>query len=190
MPNTQKPQWSDIRRRLLLLGNKELIAQIKDLYAISDENRRFLESRFAQGQDQIQAVLADYKQEIIYCFFGERGISDDLPRLRDARRLIRNFQKATKDSSGALDLMLHYVETGTEFTNTYGDINEPFYNSLESVLVDFCEGIFKSPDPEQAYAKFYKRLVALKRETYGIGWGYGDAVQEIIDDLELRFEER
>jgi hypothetical protein len=190
MPNTQKPQWSDIRRRLLLLGNNELIAQIKDLYAISDENSRFLESRFAQGQDLIQAVLGDYKQEIIHCFFGERGISDDLPRLRDARRLIRNYHKATKDSSGALDLMLHYVETGTEFTNTYGDINEPFYNSLESVLVDFCEGIFKSPDPEQAYVQFNKRLVALKRAAYGIGWGYGDAVQEIIDDLESRFEER
>jgi hypothetical protein len=190
MPNTQKPQWSDIRRRLLLLGNKELIAQIKDLYAISDENSRFLESRFAQGQDQVQAVLADYKQEILYCFFGERGISDDLPRLADARRLIRNYQKATSDSLGTLDLMLHYVETGTEFTNTYGDINEPFYNSLESVLVDFCEGIFKSPNPEQAYVQFNKRLAALKRAAYGIGWGYGDTVQEIIDDLESRFEER
>ena len=108
----QKPQWSDIRRRLLLLGNKELIAQIKDLYTISDENRRFLESRFAQGQDQGQAVLTDYKQEIIYCFFGEREISDDSPRLRDARRLIRNYQKATKDSFGALDQPARFPQPG------------------------------------------------------------------------------
>jgi len=149
-----------------------------------------LGSRFAQGQDQVEAVLADYKQEIIYCFFGERGISDDLPRLRDARLLIRDYRKATKDTVGNLDLMLHYVETGTEFTNTYGDINEPFYNSLESALVEFCDGIFKSPDPEQAYVQFNKRLVALKKAAYGIGWGYDDAVQEILDDLESRFEER
>jgi len=33
--------------------------------------------------------------------------------------------------------MLHYVETGTEFTNTYGDIDEPFYNSLISMLNQF-----------------------------------------------------
>jgi hypothetical protein len=150
----------------------------------------FLEARFIHWQDLVQAVLADYKQEIIHCFFGERGISDVSPRLRDARRLIQNYQMATKDSSGTLDLMLHYVETGTEFTNTYGDINEPFYNSLESVLVDFCKGIFKSPDPERAYVQFYKRLVPLKRAAYGIGWGYGDAVQEIINDLESRFKER
>jgi hypothetical protein len=86
MPNIRKSRWSNIRKRLLILGRNELLAQIKDLYAISDDNRRFLESRFAQGQDQVQAVLADFKQEIFYCFFGERRISDDLPRLRDARR--------------------------------------------------------------------------------------------------------
>jgi hypothetical protein len=86
--------------------------------------------------------------------------------------------------------MLHYVETGTEFTNTYGDINEPFYSSLESVLVDFCEAIFKSPDPEQVYVQFYKRLVALKRAVYGIGWGYCDTVQVILDDLEARYDRR
>jgi hypothetical protein len=71
MPNMRKSQWSNIRKRLLLLSNKELIAQIKDLYVISDENRRFLEARFAQGGDQVQSAMADYKQEIIYCFFGE-----------------------------------------------------------------------------------------------------------------------
>jgi hypothetical protein len=190
MANKRKPRWLNIRKRLLLLDHNELIGQIKDLYAISDENRRFLESRFAQGKDQVEAALVDYKQEIIYCFFGERGISNDSPRLRNARRLIRNYRKATNDTFGTLDLMLHYVETGTEFTNTYGDINEPFYNSLESVLKDFCEGIIKSSDPEQAYGQFNKRLVALKRATYGIGWGYGDAVQEILSDLASRFEER
>ena len=100
--------------------------------------------------------------------------------------MIRNYRRATKDTIGTLDLMLHYVETGTEFTNTYGDINEPFYNSLESMLVNFCEGIFKSSDSEKSYGQFNERLVALKKAVYGIGWGYGDTVQEIIDDLESR----
>jgi hypothetical protein len=190
MSNKRNPQWSNIRKRLLLLDHRELIAQMKDLYTLSDENRRFLESRFAQGQDQVQAVLADYKLEIFDCFFGERRISGDLPRLMDARRLIRDYRKATKDIIGTLDLMLHYVETGTEFTNTYGDIDEPFYNSLESMLFGFYEGIFKSSDPEQSYRQFYKRLGDLKNTAFGIGWGYGDAVQEILNGLESRFEAR
>ena len=190
MAHNRKPEWSDIRKRLLLLDQSELIAQIKDLYTTSEENRRFLESRFAQGQDQFEAVLANYKLEITHCFFGERGIGNDLPKLREARRLIRDYSKSTKDPLGIPDLMLYYVETGTEFTNTYGDISEPFYNSLESVLLKFCEHILKSPDPELTYGQFNKRLIALRKATYEIGWGYGDAVQEILDDLDLRFEER
>ena len=187
MSNKRKPQWSNIRKRLLLMDKSELVAQIKDLYALSDANRRFLESRFAQDRDQVDAILTDYKQEIEYCFFGKRDIPEESPRLRDARRLIREYRKATKDAFGTLDLMLHYVETGTELTNTYGDIDEPFYNSLESMLNEFCEGIFNSSDPEQAYDQFDNRLVDLKIAVFGIGWGYGDAVQEILNDLESRF---
>ncbi len=190
MPNERKPQWSSIRKHLLLLGKSELISQIKDLFALSDDNRRFLESRFADGQDQVSITLSKYKQEIRICFFGEREISADSPKLREARRLIRDYQKATKDLVGTLDLKLHYVETGTEFTNTYGDIDEAFYSSLESVLNGFCEDIFKMPDPEQAYAQFSKRLIALKRDTYQIGWGYGDDVQEILSNLDFHFSER
>jgi hypothetical protein len=169
MSDKPKPQWSRIRKQLLLLDHNELIAQIKDLFTLSGENRRFLESRFALKSEQVEAILADYKQEIEYCFFGKRDIPDELPRLRDARSLIREYRKATKDTLGTLDLMLHYVETGTELTNTYGDIDEPFYNSLESMLNEFCEGIFKSSDPKQAYDQFYNRVVYLRNAASGIG---------------------
>ena len=33
--------------------------------------------------------------------------------------------------------MLYYVECGVEFTNLYGDIDERFYSSLESMFADF-----------------------------------------------------
>jgi hypothetical protein len=190
MSDKPKPQWSRIRKQLLLLDHNELIGQIKDLYALSGENRRFLESRFSVEAEQVEAILAEYKQEIEYCFFGKRDIPDESPRLRDARSLIREYRKATKDTQGTLDLMLHYVETGTELTNTYGDIDAPFYNSLESMLTEFCEGIFKSSDPKQAYNQFYNRLDDLKNAVSDIGWGYSDEVWEILVDLESRFEER
>ena len=69
MMNKHKPQWSDIRKSLLLLNQNELVAQIKDLYTMSGDSRRFLESRFAQDRDQCEAVLTDFKQEITDCFF-------------------------------------------------------------------------------------------------------------------------
>jgi hypothetical protein len=187
---SNKPKWSTIRKQLFLLSRDELITQIKDLYELTGENRRFLESRFAIEPEQAEAILAKYKQEIEYCFFGKRDIPDESPRLRDARSLIREYRKATKNTLGTLDLMLHYVETGTELTNTYGDIDEPFYNSLESMLNEFCEGILKMTDPEQIYNEFYNRLVDLKNASSDIGWGYSDEVWEIVLDLESRFEGR
>ena len=54
--------------------------------------------------------------------------------MRVARKVITDFRRATKDISGTLNLMLTYVVQGTRFTSEYGDIEESFYNSMESVL--------------------------------------------------------
>ena len=32
--------------------------------------------------------------------------------------------------------MLHYVDQGVNFTGQYGDIDEPFYNSMEKMFKD------------------------------------------------------
>jgi hypothetical protein len=56
------------------MDKSELVAPMKAIYALSDAKRRFLESRFAQDRDQVDAILTDYKQEIEYCFF-ESGTS-------------------------------------------------------------------------------------------------------------------
>ena len=77
--------------------------------------------------------------------------------------------------------MLTYVENGTRFTNEYGDIEESFYNSMESVLGEAAKLVQSQPD---LYEKFSDRFIGLRRATYGIGWGYGDAVHEIVDELE------
>ena len=79
MPNIKKSQWSDIRKRLLLLGNKELIAQIKDLYAISDENRRFLEARFAQGQEQVRRSWQITSKKFSIAFLESEGSATIYP---------------------------------------------------------------------------------------------------------------
>ena len=103
--------------------------------------------------------------------------------LRSARRTIRDYQQATSDLAGTVDLMLTYVESGTEFTNQFGDINESFYNSLESVL-DEMVGLLKTPEGAALYLRFQERMSRLARIADGIGWGYGDHVAEQIELLE------
>ena len=103
--------------------------------------------------------------------------------LREARRSIREYQKTTSDLAGTIDLLLSYVEAGTRFTNSFGDINESFYMSLESALGEMAD-LLRTPTGRLHYAIFQPRLEKLRRATYGIGWGYGDAVQETLAQLD------
>ncbi len=82
---------------------------------------------------------------------------------------------------GLLDLLLFYVETGTRFTNDYGDIDERFYISLESVLDDFANG--SAPASRLLFGVFAETGDRLHRATASIGWGYGDAVSEIVGEM-------
>ena len=75
---------------------------------------------------------------------------------------------------------IRHVECGTEFTNEYGDIDEQFYNSLESRLTQFTD-ICK--DKPNLISPFVSRLQNLKNNTASIGWGYGDFVRDKASEL-------
>src|SRR3990172_91626 len=66
------------------------------------------------------------------------------------------------DRGGKIELLLTYVESGTRFTNDYGDINESFYSSLESALGEMAD-LLKTPEGVRLYPQFQKRIEALAR---------------------------
>lgn len=78
--------------------------------------------------------------------------------------------------------MLTYVENGTEFTHEFGDINESFYNSLESVLNEMAQLLMR--EGKELYSRFRERIRRLATLVDGIGWGYGDAVRDQVYQLE------
>jgi hypothetical protein len=78
--------------------------------------------------------------------------------------------------------MLTYVENGTEFTREFGDINESFYNSLESVLNEMAQLLMV--EGRELYPKFREQVQRLATRADGIGWGYGDALRDQVYQLE------
>lgn len=169
--------WSEIKKRLEPFDKKELINVIKDLHSLSKENKNFLSARFASDKNQI---FKKYKEKVVEPFYPANGRFGSL-KLAPAKKAINDYKKASNDLLGTLDLMLTYVESGTEFTCEYGDIDENFYNSLESVLFNFQELI--SSKSEDYLDDFKDRLIKLRNKASGLGWGYGDTVDEIIDEL-------
>jgi len=75
-------------------------------------------------------MLEKYRGKIVEQFCPARG--EAKLKLGEARKAIKEYWKATGDVSGKAELLMTYVEQGAEFTCDYGDIDERFYNSLES----------------------------------------------------------
>jgi hypothetical protein len=177
---SRRVRWSTVEEELAELGRPALLRLIKEMFDASTENQVFLASRFA-NLDVRESAIEPYRKRIVDQFFPARGFGK--LGLREARKAIIDYRRATQDLAGTLDLMLTYVEQGTRFTNEFGDIEESFYNSMESVLDQAAKLGLSQPD---LYEQFRDRFIGLKHATSGIGWGYHDGVSEIVDELEAQ----
>lgn len=179
MTEKKSTGWQSVRQQLNGWSKPALIALVKDLYAASPDNRDFLHARF-QAEESGGSTLEKYRRKIVEQFFPARG--EGKLKLAEARKAIRDYRKATGNLEGTIDLMLAYVENGTEFTREFGDINESFYNSLESVLNEMAQLLMGAGAGH--YSKFRERVQRLATRADGIGWGYGDALRDQVYQLE------
>jgi hypothetical protein len=115
--------WSSVREQLKAWRQPALMSLIKDLYDSSPANRDFLRAR-VQAEETGGAALEAYRRKIIEQFFPSRGFGK--LKLAEARKAIRDYRKAAGNAAGTVQLMLTFVENGTEFTLDVGDIDGPF----------------------------------------------------------------
>jgi hypothetical protein len=118
MTEKKQPAWSDVKRKLTNIDKPGLIGLVQDMFRASADNRTFLISRFL-ADEEADTALEEYRERILVQFFPKRGFGQ--LNLREARKAISLYRQARGDAGGLIDLMLFYVETGTRFTNTYGD---------------------------------------------------------------------
>ena len=174
--------WTEIEKRLKELSNEEIVGLLKGLHDLSPQNKAWLTAK-AMPVFQDVEYLEKCRNKIIRSVYKETKGIPHMPRFSDAKKVISEYRKTTGDLRGTLDLMLTYVERGHAFTNDFGDIDEPFYNTLENMLERFAVELRSSPAKYELYEQFRPRLIEMRR-TSDIRWGYGDAVQETVDELE------
>ena len=80
-------------------------------------------------------------------------------------------------------MQLFYVECGIEFTNTFGDIDEKFYNDMENMYETVVETLAKKDDKEMI-EKFLPRLEKAISDATGVGWWFSETLDEILIELE------
>jgi len=178
------PTWTDIRRRLGQTDMDYVIGIVKALFDFSKDNRTFLASRLFPDTDW-SALLEKCRKQV------REAVFPDPPRqirLGDARKVISAYRKATSDLTGTAELMLVFVESGTDCGRTYGVDYESFYTSLESMLDDLLEMLCDERN-HQLLDPLRERVRRLEESAGDIGWGYSDYVSERLADAGLLDDE-
>jgi hypothetical protein len=162
---------TELKKHLKDSSQDQLIKDIVDLYRKNDFVKDYYTTKY--NADNGLAVLIKYKEIVVNEFFPVNG--DGKGRLSVAKKAMAEFKKISKDKQANAELMIFYVETGVQYTNCYGDINESFYLSMEGVYKRALDFIFKSSLEDE----FKDRCQKIVDDTENIGWGFNDELCDV-----------
>ena len=163
-----------LKAHLANKSQKELAREIVDLYQQFSVVKDFY--MLQMSEDGANDILAKHRMIIKDEFLPRRSFGN--ARLSVARKAVMDFKKLSGINTHLIDLALYYVEVGVQYTNTYGDINEPFYNSMESMFTQAMKWMKQLKISDQ----FQQRAEQICEDTDGIGWGFHDRLCEIYSD--------
>lgn len=163
-----------LKLHLNRLSREELLDEIGMLFDKFTKVKEYYQSKF--GAEDSQAVLEKYKAVIEKEFNPPRGLPK--ARLSVAKKAISDFKKISDSPIDLADLMVAYVEAGVGFTLEFGDIDEPFYISMESMFEKAAKHITK----HKLHDQFQSRCRQIVKDTSGMGWGFHDTLSEIYEE--------
>jgi hypothetical protein len=152
----------------------ELIREILELSKTFGSVKDYYQIKLSPQKELL--ISEKYKKIIQNEFFPTRGIGK--ARLSVAKKAIVDFIKVSETPTSVVDIMLFYVEQGVKFTNAYGDINEPFYESMEKMYEVAVECMSKHKIKEA----FKERCRKIVEDTSDMGWGFYDNLEQLYRD--------
>ena len=183
MSNPGKHRWSETKARLRAFDRADLLALVGELYGASGENRRFLHARLLGSGSEIERYRRLITDAVYPDPFRKRPI-----RVGEAKRLIREYSRATDDATGTIDLRLTFIEAGTEQAADLGYGEDSYFASLASTLDDVEKRIGDLPPLVQQEVS--ERLTRIAKRAAVIGWGYGDYTSDVAARLFKRLNRR
>jgi hypothetical protein len=162
----KKPTIREVRAYLEDQSPEELIEMLLQFYKKFDGVKENILIQMGNGSNE--ELLEKQRAIIQREFFPSRGFGQ--ARLSIARKAVTDYKKLSPNIEGLINLMVFYVEMGVRYTNSYGDINEAFYNSM----IKMYENALKLIVQYKLYDQFQVRCKRIVRDTFGIGWGFHD----------------
>ncbi len=172
---------TELKKLLNSMEKNELATLVCKVYKASKQAQSIIDVELC-GAIAEEQLVTECKKKIHTAFFGSRL------SLKNARTVISDFKKVSKNQENVAELMLHYVECGVEYTSMYGDINEAFYYSIEFMFADFVR-VLNNLDSETYYKRNADRIKEMCLSTDCVGWGFIEEMMNIYYEIQWLEEE-
>ena len=160
-------------KKLNTMDKEELVTIISGLYKTNKTAEARLNLLFL-GEEYGNALLEKYKKQL-YKIFNPSNIVRTGFSLEKAQQILSDFADMCGDGRWYGDLALYFAECATDFTMSYGDINEEFYDALGDAYRD---AVTIARRDEKMYKLWKDRLEYIYHEFSGFGWGMDDFITE------------
>lgn len=117
-------------------------------------------------------LFIKYHDTITEAFFPKRGYA---LKLSQGRQAISEFKKLGGGGSDLVNLMLHFVAWGCQYTLEYGDINEAFYNSIAGIFRDVLALAHRIGELD----RIAPEAIKIAESMSDLGWGFGDEMMDL-----------
>lgn len=170
---------STLNKHLKQLSNDQLIDLVKACFDASKDMEKFLAIRIL-GDEAAESLFHEYRKKVEQQFFPERGFGK--LKLQEAKKAISEFERLTGSVKYSMELKLIYVENGVDFTLSYGDVDERFYNSMESVYADVID-LVNEDETAELFDEYEERIEAIVSKTEEVGWGFHDGLAALYAQI-------
>ena len=164
---------AEVKKVLKKFEKEKVIEIITELYKKNNSVKEYFDFFVNPNENEL---FMKYHGKVYEGFYPKRG--HEL-KLKDAKQAITDFKKLGPSTALLADLMLFYVECGVKFTNDFGDIDEPFYLSVEKMYLNALTLMRK----EGLLNKFQIRAMKIIDDTKGMGWGFHDYLTDVYYDF-------
>lgn len=175
-----KQGWPQIKNLIKNYSNQELIDLIAQLHSLTQINKDFLASRFLQNNHV--STIERYKADITKHIAPKEPWKESQKiNIKAAKVVLGQYQKIFKDQFGLIDLMLHYVECGSNFSVDFG-VYESYHISLEATFSKALKLMKQCPNDD--IKSFLSRTFSILEFTREKMWeGHYERMRKIFDEL-------
>jgi len=166
---------SKLKKELTNFSKEKLVEQILDLYDKNKSVKEFYD--FYLNPHNEKELVEKYKKIIIKEFNVERPELSGL-KFSVAKRAISDFRDLQPSPEALADVMLALPEYACEFTYTYGDMEESFYNGTYNNFVAALKFIHK----HDLLENFKLRAEQCVKWASVCGYGFADDIAEVFYD--------